>query len=280
MREIELAAATLSVEGITVDTVYFGGGTASVLSADQVRRLLAAVSSTFEVARDVELTFEGECLTLKRAGFLPALADMGFDRLSFGVQTMDSGAREVLNLRPTVDELADVASRAAPLFGDVCVDFIFGWPGQTPEMLAGEVAALVSLIEPLSVEVFQFDRLDGSPAFMRSLYAAGLRDPSTPWNSKRSATLSFARSSRTATGAAATQLSADAAAPRARATRKISRSASTTATSWASAAGPISFLRGAMWSFGLPQAQHDRFVSAGRLPVARSAPTPPGSARP
>lgn len=179
-REMDLVCDQVGVRDQEIVAVYFGGGTASVLSARQVESILKMLDARFRIAVDAERTFEGECRTLAKAGFVEDIARMGFHRLSYGVQTVDRGARLALNLKPSVEALVDLCRRAAPLFENVVVDHIFGWPGQDDDAAVRDVVAICQAIEPPTVESFHFERADASPAFLRGLYALGVRDLSGP----------------------------------------------------------------------------------------------------
>src|SRR5215218_5741905 len=72
----------------SADTVYFGGGTPSLLSAEQVEKILNAVRSKFEIAGDAEITMEMNPATVTRET-LTTYRSLGINRASFGVQTFD-----------------------------------------------------------------------------------------------------------------------------------------------------------------------------------------------
>jgi coproporphyrinogen III oxidase-like Fe-S oxidoreductase len=178
-REIATVLGRLGLRGLPVDAVYFGGGTASLLSLKEISLLLDDLHACLAVAPDAELTFEGECLTLRRRGYLDGLRALGFQRLSFGVQTLDEGARSVLNLRPTAEQLRTLAEDAAERFADVNADFIYGWPGQSVGHAEHDLGRMVDLLPVKSVELFRFERSDAAPDLVRAFSAAGLDDGGT-----------------------------------------------------------------------------------------------------
>jgi oxygen-independent coproporphyrinogen-3 oxidase len=153
--------------------IFFGGGTASLLPIDAVEAILEAVTRLFAVEPDAERTFEGECLTLRRPGYLDGLARLGFERVSFGVQTMDPDARRILNLRPDRDALRALAIEARSRFAEVAIDFIVGWPAQTAAAATRDAEELVEAIPATTIEVFPFEPLDAEPTFLRALAEAG-----------------------------------------------------------------------------------------------------------
>lgn len=165
--------ATLVVDPPTVEAIYFGGGTASTLGLDQVSRILAAARDAFPLAPDAELSFEGECLSLSRPDYVEGLQELGFGRLSYGLQIVHPEARRALNLKPSLDSLARLTDRARALFADVCVDYIYAWPGLTPPAQRADLEEGVRSLAPSSFELFRFESLDASPALTAALSGEG-----------------------------------------------------------------------------------------------------------
>lgn len=182
IRELSIIANHFELTGRRLDSIFFGGGTASLLPLGQVKELLCAATDLFRIDTATELTFEGEALSLRRASYIEHLADFGFQRLSFGVQTTEPGMRSVLNLKPRMTDLIKVVDSARAHFQEVCVDFIYGWPEQSEELLKKDVKVLLSHLAVDSLDVFRFEKLDANPYFMRQLYAAGARDLRTTEN--------------------------------------------------------------------------------------------------
>ncbi len=114
-----------------IETVYIGGGTPSLLSADEIHRLFGAITRLFEVHPSAEVTLEANPEDLSPA-FLQALRQGPVNRLSIGIQSFRD---EDLGYMHRVHD-ADTAARAladtlAAGFGDVSVDLIFGTPTLT-----------------------------------------------------------------------------------------------------------------------------------------------------
>ena len=128
-REIEAFAR---VEGRPeVDTVYFGGGTPSLLTPAQVSRVLEAVRRRFDVDARAEVTLEMNPGTVTPEG-LRALRDAGVNRASFGAQTFDDRELRRLGRTHTADDTRRTleALRAAG-FDNISFDLIAGLPRQT-----------------------------------------------------------------------------------------------------------------------------------------------------
>lgn len=129
-REIELLAESAG-KRLPVHTVFFGGGTPSLLPADELERVLQALFASFELLAGLELTLEANPGTLSRA-YLRDLRSLGVNRLSLGMQ---SAAPEELSLLEREHDFRQVTravawSRGAG-FEDVNLDLIFGLPYQS-----------------------------------------------------------------------------------------------------------------------------------------------------
>ncbi|WP_319775335.1 radical SAM protein [Breoghania sp.] len=174
--EIDLMTSHFGLSKRAISAVYFGGGTASVLSPGQIERILTALRGAFHILDDAEMTFEGECRTLSRKGYLSDIRSLGFRRISFGAQTMDAPFRDILNLKPAIADLARLREEGEALFDEVCIDFIYGWPGLGLDHFRNDLDALLDIVNPSSVELFRFEKLESSPMFLQAMYAHGLKD--------------------------------------------------------------------------------------------------------
>jgi oxygen-independent coproporphyrinogen-3 oxidase len=113
-------------------TLYFGGGTPSLLAPEQVARVIAAARQRFGLRQDAEVSAEANPETLD-IEYLRALRESGVNRLSIGIQSQQRAGLRVLGRGHTAHRAGEAleAARAAG-FDNVSLDFIYGWPGQTP----------------------------------------------------------------------------------------------------------------------------------------------------
>lgn len=118
-----------------LQAVYFGGGTPGVMSAGEIKEVLAAVKANLPLAQDCEITFETSLSDLDDDQ-LEACLDGGVNRFSLGVQTFDTKIRQSLGrvdnekrLRDRLEELTGKQKQAA-----IVIDLIYGLPGQTSEL--------------------------------------------------------------------------------------------------------------------------------------------------
>ncbi|HYI14899.1 MAG TPA: radical SAM family heme chaperone HemW [Thermomicrobiales bacterium] len=114
-------------------TLFFGGGTPSLLTPAQVGDIVAAARDLFGLRVDAEVTLESNPESLD-AEYLSRLREAGVNRLSIGVQSQQRAGLRVLGRGHTAQkaESAIQAAREAG-FDNISLDFIFGWPGQTDE---------------------------------------------------------------------------------------------------------------------------------------------------
>ena len=128
LREAELRQS--EADG-PVETVYIGGGTPSLLSPSQLRRLIAGLREYYEIQPDAELSMESNPGTLT-AAFLDTAVSAGVNRLSLGMQAYQPEILQFLGRFHSFEEVSRSVSmaRAAGL-NNLNLDLIFGIPGQT-----------------------------------------------------------------------------------------------------------------------------------------------------
>ena len=112
-----------------IKTVYFGGGTPSILPVGELERIVNALHECFDLSQVEEVTLEAnpEDLTL---GYLQGLHELQFvNRLSIGIQSLDDGMLRLLNRRHTSRQAMEAVENAYRVgFHNISVDFIYGLP--------------------------------------------------------------------------------------------------------------------------------------------------------
>lgn len=117
--------------GECIRSIYFGGGTPSLLSAKYVGDLISAISSLFTVDETAEITIEANPGTINRA-YLTAIRELGVNRLSLGVQSLNDRELAMLGRIHTAAEARDAVQNARVSGVDnLSIDLIYGLPGQT-----------------------------------------------------------------------------------------------------------------------------------------------------
>ena len=132
-------------DGSAADTIYFGGGTPSLLAPAEVARVVDACRRAFTVRRGAEVTLEMNPETVT-SDYVSAVREAGVSRLSIGVQSFDDGELARLGRRHSSDDAAAAlaAARAAGC-RDVSLDLMLWLPAQTRDACAASVDRLVDL---------------------------------------------------------------------------------------------------------------------------------------
>jgi oxygen-independent coproporphyrinogen-3 oxidase len=131
-------------EGRTVDTVYFGGGTPSLLG-NNLAVILAAVQNNFNVSSDAEITFEANP-TNNIAEILPALRKAGFNRLSLGLQSANDDELVSLGRRHTAKQASEAVLFARNAgFENISLDLMLCTPKQTINSLEKTIDFIAEL---------------------------------------------------------------------------------------------------------------------------------------
>lgn len=129
--EQEIFARREALQGCEVKTIFFGGGTPTVLSATLLQQLMTALFDTFTVQEDAEITIEANPGTLDSA-MVQALRSMGFNRLSIGLQAWQNVILEQLGRIHTIEEFQENFHGARQAgFDNISVDLMFALQGQT-----------------------------------------------------------------------------------------------------------------------------------------------------
>ncbi len=156
-----------------VDTVYFGGGTPTLLPIPCVERLTAAVRESFSLCLDAEVTVEGNPAAADRET-LSAWRTGGVNRLSLGAQSAEDAelcALGRLHRWPDVERA--VADARAVGLDNINLDFMLGIPHQTPDSLERTLARALAL-SPSHLSAYTLMLEEGTPFARRGAAALGL----------------------------------------------------------------------------------------------------------
>ena len=114
-------------------TIFLGGGTPSVLSNEQLKRLFGVISTDFEIAKDAEISIEANPGTVDAEKF-DTLRQCGVNRLSIGVQSFDDQELRTIGRIHSAEEARSAVENAqAAGFDNLSIDLMYGLPGQTAE---------------------------------------------------------------------------------------------------------------------------------------------------
>ncbi len=129
--EREIARQGEALGGRPVSTIFFGGGTPSLVPPAEIGRLVRACRDAFALDRDAEVTLEANPNSVD-AAYFSGLLEGGVNRLSLGVQTQQRrGLRTLGRHHEAIDAAAAYRAAREAGFDNVSLDLIFGWPGQS-----------------------------------------------------------------------------------------------------------------------------------------------------
>jgi oxygen-independent coproporphyrinogen III oxidase len=131
--------------GLSFDTLYFGGGTPSLLGADGLKQLLDGLSSTFDLSALIEATIEANPESVNPA-LLEAALSRGINRISIGVQSLCGAELEkVGRIHNAAQAVLAVEEAQKAGFSNISADVILGLPGQDERSLAITLETLIGL---------------------------------------------------------------------------------------------------------------------------------------
>jgi oxygen-independent coproporphyrinogen-3 oxidase len=161
VREVLLARRVLGELDRPVDTVFFGGGTPTLLPAADLGKMLAAVRDEFGLAPDAEVTTEANPESVDPA-YLDELRAVGFNRVSFGMQSASSHVLKILDRQHTPGRaLQAVKEATAAGFEHVNLDLIYGTPGESLDDWRASLESALSA-EPDHVSAYALIVEDGT----------------------------------------------------------------------------------------------------------------------
>lgn len=136
-------------------SLHLGGGTPTFLRPRQLRDLIQPILAEFEMDEDREFALEAEP-SVTTVDQLAMLADLGFDRISFGVQDLDEAVLTIVDRPGRRRQVAMLTQEARDLgFRSVNYDFIYGLPGQGHDRWRETIRGLIEL-EPDRVAIYSF----------------------------------------------------------------------------------------------------------------------------
>ncbi|MDC8830735.1 oxygen-independent coproporphyrinogen III oxidase [Alteromonas gilva] len=175
-KEITLRAAAFS--HCRVQQLHLGGGSPSFLSAAQHQRLMTLLRTAFQFADEAQCSIEIDPRRVDNT-YLSALADIGYRRLSIGVQDIDYKVQQAINRLQSTQHIADLITYARCVgFESVNLDLIYGLPHQTAETFNTTLAA-VKAMDPERVSLFSYAHLPARFAAQRKIKDAWLPSPQT-----------------------------------------------------------------------------------------------------
>lgn len=155
---LELEHAAREAPERRVESIFFGGGTPSLMEPDTVAALIERVRALWEIAPDLEITLEANPTSVERGRFA-RLAEAGVNRVSLGIQALDPEALRFLGREHSVGEALAALTAAQEHFRRFSFDLIYARPGQSVAAWRDELQrALAQAGEHLSLYQLTIER--------------------------------------------------------------------------------------------------------------------------
>ena len=140
----ELEHAAREAPGRRVETMFFGGGTPSLMEPETAAAVIARTKALWDAAPDLEITLEANPTSVEAERFA-LLADAGINRVSLGVQALDAGSLAFLGRQHSAGEAIEAIATARRHFARYSFDLIYARPGQTPQAWSAELERALAL---------------------------------------------------------------------------------------------------------------------------------------
>ena len=127
---VRIAAETLSTDNLRLETIFFGGGTPSLMPPKIVSALIDKAATLFSFANNIEITAEANPNSAEMKQ-MESFHSAGINRLSLGIQSLHNEGLAFLGRAHSVDEACNALEQALTLFDRVSADLIYGLPEQT-----------------------------------------------------------------------------------------------------------------------------------------------------
>jgi oxygen-independent coproporphyrinogen-3 oxidase len=177
VKEVELYTLSIGI-GQSVSQLHLGGGTPTFLSNDELRELMSMLKRSFSFVAGGEYSVEVDPRTVD-ASRLALLFELGFNRLSFGVQDFDPEVQKAVHRIQPVEQVFDLVASARKIgFESVNVDLIYGLPKQTPESF-DRTLQQVNALRPDRIALYAYAHLPARFKPQRRILSAELPVPSS-----------------------------------------------------------------------------------------------------
>lgn len=147
-----------------ISTIYFGGGTPSFINACHIKRILETIYNNYNIKADAEISIECNPCSASYDK-LKIYKEIGINRISFGVQSLNDNSLKILGRKHTSDMAKDIISLAKKVgFNNISADLMIGIPNQTKEDLIFAIDCLAKLgITHISAYMLMLE--EGTPLF-------------------------------------------------------------------------------------------------------------------
>ncbi len=160
----EIEASASQVKNYEVQTIFFGGGTPTLLSISQLKSITTAIYKNYRIAKNVEFTIEANPKTFDEEK-ATALFQMGFRRMSIGLQSFQNEELQLLGRIHTKEDFQTSYGLARKSgFSNINIDLMFALPNQTEAMWQNTLKNAIAL-QPEHISVYSLIYEEGTPFF-------------------------------------------------------------------------------------------------------------------
>ena len=151
---------------IHIDSIFFGGGTPSLLTPEEMEGVVLSIKKSFVLSSDIEFTVEANPKTLDEKKLL-ALVRLGVNRLSIGLQSIHENEQKILGRIHNYDDFAEMYTLARRCgIENVNVDLMYGIPEQTMDSFAKTLSSVAEL-SPEHISLYGLILEEGTPFYER-----------------------------------------------------------------------------------------------------------------
>lgn len=146
IKEIQLYATCNNISEKEFNSIYFGGGTPTELNVNQLKRILDAIKTNFNISQTAEITLEGVAKQMNAPGYLEEAFKIGFNRITFGVQSTDESLRKKIGRGDKLEDYEKTIKISRSLNKDIPinVDLMACLPEQTMDILKKDIETILS----------------------------------------------------------------------------------------------------------------------------------------
>ena len=171
IREIEQKASILDLRAVPIRAIFFGGGTPSLLSPDNIKALGAVLHKHFDLSQLIEFSFEFSTTSITPAR-IEACKHIGVTHARYGLQTIDPTWRALFNLDPDRTQIEHGSALLSACFDHVLCDILYGMNGSTEEQTIADIDYAVSL-GVTNIDIYPINNVATSVKLHKALKARG-----------------------------------------------------------------------------------------------------------
>lgn len=145
--EKEITLYSLQLKDLNFDSIYFGGGTPSLLNPERISRIISVIKNNFRIAGNSEITLEANPEDLLNKN-ISEYKSAGINRISLGIQSFNDNELKFLTRNHSGNQAEKVLSDCLNIFGNVSADIIYSLPGQNFNDVKDSLDKVISLKTP------------------------------------------------------------------------------------------------------------------------------------